>query len=156
MTDRTIANMPIDELECRTGIVEAVAGGVVTVRILREKSCNACAAKSHCGAMFGSDTILEIHSESSYSVGDRVEVALNPSAILSASSLFFVLPVFLFLVGLLGGYAVAGSLGFNPQWTGFVIGGLLLVAGYTGVWLLSPRMAASQRYEPVITRKVNE
>lgn len=143
-----------EDLECRTGVVEAVEGEQITVRIVREKSCNACASKAQCGALFGTDTTLQITADPVFEKGDTVEIGLNPSAILSASTLFFVLPVVLFLIGVVGGYSMSPLLSMDRQWTGFIGGVVLMGLGFLGVWLMGPKLAASQKYEPVITRKL--
>lgn len=143
-----------EEMECRTGVVEAIFDGSVQVRILREKSCEACASKAHCGAMFGSDTVLEIRTDAAYVKGDRVEIGLNPSAVLSASTLFFVLPVALFFAGLLLGYGVAIPLNLDQQWSGFGLGIVMMAFGFVALKLLTPKLTESQKYEPVITRRV--
>lgn len=145
-----------EEMECRSGVVETVRGNVVLVRITREKSCEACASKSHCGALFGSDTIIEVESSRELKAGDMVEIGLNPSAILSASTWFFVVPVVLFVLGLSAGYYLGGALGIHQQWLGFGLGVLLLIAGFLMLKIFTPAMQRSQKYEPVITRILSD
>ncbi|MDX8383066.1 MAG: SoxR reducing system RseC family protein [Ghiorsea sp.] len=116
----------------KQGIVVGVEGGIAIVRANRESSCGSCAGKSACGTL-GSWDIKE-KSKNQYDIrlpnslhakiGDIVTVEVPEQLILTASALFYGVPVLAFM--LFGGtsFVVAEGLGGSGDLYS-AIGGLI-------------------------------
>ena len=141
------------DLICRGGTVTKVVDDRAYIKIDREKGCDSCSSKSHCGAMFNTETVFETQNTMGVVAGERVEIGLRPAAIVTASVLLFIFPTILFIAGIGIGYWLADLMRWeHQQWAGFIIGTILFAVSYGIIKLLTPRLERRGKYEPVITR----
>ena len=86
-----------------SGIVEAVEGGLVKVRILQTSACSSCKVAGHCSAAESKEKIVDVRLQkgsADFSVGDAVVVSTSQSAVSKALAVGFVLPFFVMVVSL--------------------------------------------------------
>lgn len=141
------------DLVCQGGTVTRVEDGLALIKIDREKGCETCSAKGSCGVLFSTETLVEVRNDKGVAVGQRVEIGVRPSAVLTASILLFIIPAAGLILGIVAGYLLAGLFGWpGQQWMGFGFGALGFTAAVLAVKLLTPRFHESGKYEPVITR----
>lgn len=84
------------------GIVTAVKSGFVTVQIESTSACAACAAHSKCGFAESKTKTLDIPTNSSFAIGDRVTVTIDHTRGLLATWWAYVVPAFLLLASVVG------------------------------------------------------
>jgi sigma-E factor negative regulatory protein RseC len=156
-TSRQSDHVDTADMVCQGGTVTRIEGDKAYVLIDRDKGCDACASKGHCGALFANTQELEVKTNIPLKPGQRVEIGVRPSAIFGASVLLFVVPAVAFLLGIILGYWLADEYGWwSQQWTGFIGGIILFIVSYLIIRLVTPRMQDSGRYEPVITRNLDD
>lgn len=133
-----------------TGRVVAVMGDKAWVQTIRASACESCSARSGCGqrvlanASSGRANQVLVSNHLSARVGDEVTVAIEESALLSASLLVYALPLLLMVLG-----AVTGQQLFPAQDAGAIAGA---ITGLAGGFILA-RIAQSRAgadYEPVL------
>ena len=85
-----------------TGIVEGVADGCVSVRILQTSACAACKVAGHCNAAEAKEKMVDVccADAAHYTVGQQVTVAASRAVARKALVLGFVMP-FLLVVAVL-------------------------------------------------------
>ena len=85
-----------------TGIVEGVADGCVSVRILQTSACAACKVAGHCNAAEAKEKMVDVWCADAarYTVGQQVTVAASMAVARKALVLGFVMP-FLLVVAVL-------------------------------------------------------
>lgn len=141
------------DLVCQTGRIESLEGYRAFVRIEQPAECETCAGRSGCHALSGEGRLIEVLNEVGATVGQRVELGLRPAAVVTASFLMFILPALAFLLGIAIGYLFAESQGWpSQQWIGLITGAFAFCLVLVVLRLLSPRFHHSKKYEPVITR----
>jgi sigma-E factor negative regulatory protein RseC len=81
------------------GIVQALNGGKISVKIARETACGDCQAKGSCSAAAGNDSIIEAENSGGedFGIGEKVKVAVYRNSGLRAVFLAFVIPFLLIL-----------------------------------------------------------
>ncbi len=84
------------------GVVEAVNGSTVVVRIESQSACGHCQAKGHCGMAESADKLIEVsHSDpESFEAGNKVMLSLQRSLGYKALLLGYVIPFLILLVTL--------------------------------------------------------
>jgi sigma-E factor negative regulatory protein RseC len=142
----------------KTGIVVALKQGEAVIRAERESSCGSCAGKSACGTLGSWDTKkkdknqydIQLPNLLHAKVGDVVTVEVPDQLILTASAMFYGLPVLAFLGLGAFSFLVGESLGFSGDL--FSALGGLTGAGLVWVWLMKrpnnlqmPNMFSIQR-----------
>lgn len=85
-----------------TGIVEGVADGCVSVRILQTSACAACKVAGHCNAAEAKEKRVDVWCADAarYTIGQQVTVAASMAVARKALVLGFVMP-FLLVVAVL-------------------------------------------------------
>ncbi|MDX8387085.1 MAG: SoxR reducing system RseC family protein [Ghiorsea sp.] len=142
----------------KTGVVISIKHGDAVIRAQRESSCGSCAGKSACGTLGSWDIKkkdknqydIQLPNLLSAKVGDVVTVEVPDQLILTASAMFYGLPVLAFLMLGALGFVAGESLGQSGDL--FSALGGLTGAGAVWVWLMKrpnnlqmPSMVAIQR-----------
>ena len=93
------------------GVVEAIEGDMILVKIVAESACASCAARSACGMSESTQKIIEVHTSqaSEYRVGERCVVSVERAAGLKAVVLAYCMPLVAMLVALV----VCSAVGLN-------------------------------------------
>jgi sigma-E factor negative regulatory protein RseC len=140
---------------CQPGRVVRLEGEIAYVRFEVPLGCAVCASKEMCGALSAGGKLIGVRNTVHAEVGQRVELSLRPSAVVTASFLLFIVPVVAFLAGIIGGYALADQFGWQAkEWVGLVIGAAGFAAAFLVIRMLNARFERSGKYEPVITRVI--
>lgn len=135
-----------------TGKVIAVTGRKAWVQTIRASACESCSARSGCGqrvlasASSGRANQILVNNHLDARVGDEVTVAIEESALLSASLLVYAVPLVLMVLG-----AVLGQQWLPAQDAGAIAGAAV---GLAGGFILA-RFAQSSiggGFEPALVR----
>lgn len=94
-----------------SGVVDAVHGQVVTVRILQASACSGCHAAGICRASESKEKLVQVDCSdaSSYQVGQNVTVSGQERLAVRALVLAFGMPLLLMLTALVATIAVTGN-----------------------------------------------
>ncbi|CUU24944.1 SoxR reducing system protein RseC [Duffyella gerundensis] len=125
--------------------------GIATLHTEAKTTCNSCSARKGCGSAMLNKLgpknahVMQINSEKPLSPGQRIEIGIRESSLLSSALLVYMTP----LVGL---FAVAGlfQMLFGSDLaaaTGALLGG---VAGFIVAKGLSLRLGHREAFQPVI------
>jgi len=125
--------------------------GIATLHTEAKTTCNSCSARKGCGSAMLNKLgpknahVMQINSEKPLSPGQRIEIGIRESSLLSSALLVYMTP----LVGL---FAVAGlfQMLFDSDLaaaTGALLGG---VAGFIVAKGLSLRLGHREAFQPVI------
>ena len=83
------------------GIVENIAGSLISVRIIQKTACSSCSAKGYCSSSESKEKVVEVIDHSQiYQVGDPVLLIGTTSMGMKAVVYAFILPFFLVVVSL--------------------------------------------------------
>lgn len=133
-----------------TGRVVAVKGDRVWVQTIRASACESCSARSGCGqrvlasATSGRANQILVSNHLNARVGDEVTVAIEESALISASLLVYALPLLLMILG-----AVTGQQWLPQQDAGAIAGAIVgLAAGFGLARFI--QMRSARAYEPTL------
>ncbi len=140
-------------LVCQGGTVTRVDNDIALVKIEENEACHGCGTRSSCGVMLGADVLVEVHFQGKLETGQKVEIGLRPTAIVSASIILFIIPAIVLVLGIIAGYLMADFFGWQAkQWIGLAVGLTAFLLTMLIIKMLSHRFQSSGRYEPVITR----
>jgi len=138
---------------CQRGRVEKLEGDTAFVRLEAAEGCNTCASKHSCGALSTGGKVISVRNVVGVQEGQRVELAVRPSAVVTASFLLFVVPVLACLAGIMGGYVLAEAQGWEGgEWIGLAFGMVGFGLAFLVIRMLNSRFERSGKYEPVITK----
>ena len=122
-----------------TGIIEAIEGGMLKVRIVQTSACAACKVASHCSAAESKEKTVEVYAPKAaerHQVGDDVVVTMSGRNGRDAVIIAFVIPLVIMLVVMAGMKWLTGNDGLAA-----LTGVLSLVPYYLAVFLLRGRLA---------------
>lgn len=123
-----------------TGIVERIAEGCVTVRILQASACAACKVAGHCSAAETKEKLVDVscNDDAAYSQGQTVMVTASHDVAFRALLLGFGLPLVLMVMVLVLVLSMSGDEAVAA------LGGLgILAPYYLLLWLMRSRIGRS-------------
>jgi len=138
------------------GRVVAAEPGALWVEVSAKSACGSCAAKSSCGhglleqLRHGRRYLRVLESEAAPSgvqVGQEVEIGLPEGAVLSASAMLYLVPLFGLLLG-----SVLASASLPGDMAAALGGAAGLAAGLVLVRLHALRRRNDQRWQPILLR----
>jgi len=122
-----------------TGVVEAIKGDCVSVRIVQTAACAACKVAGHCSAAESKEKVVMVDDHDAAmrcSVGDQVSVAMTADRGRNAIMLAFVLPFIVLVATLVVCLRITGDEGIAA-----LAGLASLIPYYACVYLLKDRIA---------------
>ena len=131
-----------------TGIVEAVKGDEVSVRLKRHAACLGCRA---CSLSSGGDMIIKAAASGESKVGDRVTVEIDSIAIIKAIVLVYLLPAVAFLIGIFAGLKAAPLIGIYKHMEIFAL--LVALALLSSSIFMARQYGKSDTYQVKIVDK---
>lgn len=135
------------------GKVTQIDEGDATIIIQRSSSCASCNACSM--GKNQNEMILKVSNELGATPGDWVELDLESISILKASAIAYIIPLIALLLGVAGGYGLAGKFSLNPEFLG-ALGGILLTAlSFLGIKLMEPILNKKGDYSPKMISIIN-
>jgi len=138
------------------GTVAKVMDGELVVEFRPSACCAGCEAIHAC--FLGDDKIrrARVRDHLGARVGDSVEVALKPNALIKASLLIYIVPLIGLFVGLLLGQRFSAALEWSlpADAAGIIFGFGFLAIALVCIRLLSSRLERSRSYELRVTRIV--
>lgn len=121
------------------GVIEDISDGVASVNITTFSACSHCQSKSACNISENSSRIIEVPVlESTFSVGELVNIIMKRSLGMRAALLAYIFPFMLVLILIL----TLDSFHVNELITG-LMSLLLLVPYFLGLYLYRDRLKKS-------------
>ncbi len=136
----------MEDAGAHVGFVVAASDGTARIRFLRGSAC------AHCGACLSAgESEMEITLPNTLGAkqGDRVAVDLSPKRMVQASLLAYAVPLLLLIAGVLVGSRYA-------DWAGLALGISACGLGYLLLRIVEKRSAKVHRFEPKMTRIVED
>jgi len=127
----------------------------IWVKMMAGGACASCSERHSCNPMGNHDEReVEIINNAGAAVGDRVEVAVDSSALLKATFLLYVFPIVCMVIGAGAGEVVAGRFHYNGSMPAviaaiFAFGIALLIVKVRG-----NRLATRATYRPQAIRVI--
>ena len=135
------------------GQIVNVEDSIATVKIRRGASCGSCTA---CGmAKDQSEISFRIVNDLNAQTGDWVELELESKSLIKATLIVYLLPLVALILGVVGGYALAGRLSGNPDLYGAIGGILFTVLSFLGIRALDPIIRRNGDYSPKMISIIN-
>ena len=118
------------------GVVSAINGRQVQVRILQSSACSGCKIAGRCSASEMKEKLVDVCTDGScFEVGQEVVVTTTAAVAQRALLLCFVFPLLL----MLGVLMSMLHIGYGEEYAGMAALGVL-VPYYVGLWLLRRRV----------------
>ena len=127
-----------------SGVVDAVEGGCVVVRILQSSACSGCKVAAHCNASETKEKLVEVNAPDAadYQVGDPVVVMADASVGFRASLYDYLLPLVVMVATLIVVLAATHSEGAAA------LSGIgILIPYYIGLYLLRNKIKNKLTFE---------
>ena len=121
-----------------TGIVEGIADGCVSVRILQTSACAGCKVAGNCHAAEAKEKIVEVDTngtEQPFKTGDQVTVLAGRDVVTYALRIAVIIPLLLLILTLVVVLQLTG----NEALSGLVSIAVLILY-YIYVWLMRRRI----------------
>jgi len=140
-------------------VVEVGPDGV-WVETTRQSSCSSCSSKSGCGTatlgkvMGQKSSRIRVLGELQVEVGDQVVIGINDGALVRGSLAVYMVPLLGLIAGAIFGQWLAVQLEAAPEIGEAVLGSAGLLAGLGWLRIFSRRVSASEDYQPVLLRRV--
>jgi len=132
-----------------TGTVVEIRDRVALVSTTAKGVCHSCSARGVCHLGGEKTMVAETWNPLGARVGDVVRIRLSSRSVLGAAFLLYLVPLLVFL----GGLILGQSLTHSQIWA--VVIGLLFMAGaYAGIRILDRRLSGVQKFRPEIVEIV--
>jgi sigma-E factor negative regulatory protein RseC len=132
-----------------TGTVTEIRDRVALVSTGAKGACHSCSARGVCHLGGQKTMVVEAGNTIGAQVGDVVRIRLNSRSVLGAAFLLYLVPLLVFIGGLILGQALT----HNQIWA--VMLGFLCMAGtYAGIRVLDRRISRSAKMRPEIVEIV--
>lgn len=121
------------------GVIQAINGSHVVVRIVQTSACSACSVKGHCNASESKDKLVDVYGVKleSYHVGEEVIVCGTTSMGMRAVVLAFGVPFLVLILTLL----LALSLTDGDELLSAVVALLALIPYYLLIYLYRDKLS---------------
>lgn len=121
------------------GVIQAINGSHVVVRIVQTSACSACSVKGHCNASESKDKLVDVYGVKleSYHVGEEVIVCGTTSMGMRAVVLAFGVPFLVLILALL----LALSLTDGDELLSAVVALLALIPYYLLIYLCRDKLS---------------
>ncbi|KRT56206.1 SoxR reducing system RseC family protein [endosymbiont of Ridgeia piscesae] len=134
-------------------------GDYALVETQQQAACGSCQAGSSCGTSVIAGFFkrrhpqLRVRNPIEAKAGQQVVIGLDERALLRASLISYLLPIFTLILCAIAGLELVRWMGIGQGELGSIIGGLLgLIAGLIGAKSFASRHRADALYEPEILR----
>jgi positive regulator of sigma E activity len=123
------------------------------VRVRRSGMCDACKCRSACGTLGGNETMeAEALNAVNAHPGDRVILKLPSKSLWKISFVFYMLPVFSLIAGVIAGMKLAAHYSLEPELGALILGTLGCVLSIFLIKLFARRVRKNREYSPVVIR----
>jgi sigma-E factor negative regulatory protein RseC len=92
-----------------TAMVVSISQGHAMVALVRSEACGDCAAKSMCNPASDNTMQMEVENPVGAKPGERVIIELPPEALLKASTLAYLFPATVMVIGATVGWSRTGT-----------------------------------------------
>ena len=127
-----------------SGVIDSIAEGVVTVRILQTSACAACKVAGYCHASESKEKLVNVCCDSvaAYRPGQEVVVTASRRVAFRATLLAFIMPMIILLVVLVVAIRATGS---ETVAALSALGALML--WYSLLWLLRSMISSQVSFQ---------
>ena len=132
------------------GIVTKIKGGEATVSFVPSESCTSCKGCA-CGKD-GKTMIMQVKTDRDVAPGDIVTIEVNSRALLSSAFIVFVLPLIVFITGILSAAPLFRRMNINidGNTAGIFVGLTLMLLTFALVFIFERRRSRVSALSPRI------
>ena len=135
------------------GKVTDIKDKIATIKIKRSSSCGSCTA---CGMRKDQNEMsLTVSNDLGANLGDWVELELQSISVVKASAIVYMIPLIALILGVAGGYTLAGQLYGDAELYGALGGILLTVLSFIGIRAMDPIFNKKGDYSPKMISIIN-
>ena len=138
------------------GIVIEKKGNTVVIKAPKGGACERCVSKSLCHTVSETEMVVEADDPVGVKVGDRVVFMVGTATMLKAGILFYLIPLFCFIAGVVIGQIVTREFypGYNPDTVSTVLGFVFLFLSFIGLKIYSTVAEKRGSYRPRVIKVV--
>jgi sigma-E factor negative regulatory protein RseC len=136
-----------------TGQVQKVSKpGWAHIVIRRASSCKSCSARGACMTLDGNERSIEVRDPVGAHVGDEVQIGIQPSKVVWASTIAYIFPVFGMIAGAVLGMEIAPEGSQDLFAAGCSFGALALC--FAAIWIFDRFIGDREARAPIVLRVV--
>lgn len=141
-----------------TGYVEEAKNDTAKVRMRRTSACSSCGKCGLFASQGSGDLLIVARNDQSALPGDWVRVEMDPSSVLLAAFIVYIVPLVFAGLGYPVGLLVSrgASLLVRPEVSGIACSILFFFMSYFVIRLCDRRALAARRFMPVIKQIITE
>ncbi|HSV95587.1 MAG TPA: SoxR reducing system RseC family protein [Spirochaetota bacterium] len=142
-------------MEC--GIIVEIKGTMALVEASAGEACASCSSRGSC-SLLGAESKrrLWIENRAGGRMGDMVEFAIAPRAVVQMSLLLYAFPVAALIIGTAAGMAGAPRMGMDADLAAALFGAGAFVLSFGIIKTLSSVLAGRKSFQPVMIRVLEE
>ncbi len=134
------------------GIVEAVAGDKVVIRITQSSSCGTCESRAACSIENDKEIRVEVKNDLHAKAGDHVEISLPAPSLFKMGMLVYLFPVLALIFGAGIGHLSAGYLEMDANLASITGGIAALGISFAVLRIIDRSVRSKPEYSPRMTR----
>jgi len=135
------------------GIVIRIDAAATWVKTVRSGACDECSSKGMCHTLGGGkDMEVPAANPVAARVGDRVAVKMESSPFLKATSLIYMFPVLMLVVGAAAGEWISRAYALDSPVPSALLAFGSLAVGLAAMRIIARRLAQRNEYRPRIVR----
>ncbi len=131
-----------------TGQIVEIKNGWAGIRLTQGEQCSHCAVKGACSSIGSGERVIHTRVDSSFRVGDHIELAFESSTRIASAVIVFLIPVFFMIAGL----AVA-AISFGDAEKPAIVGSFGgLILGFFIVWVVNKIVSKKKAFTPILRK----
>jgi len=140
------------------GVIIKLSGIYAHIKAKKSGACNKCSTKDACASLNETEVLLEAENTIGAMVGDKVVFTADTAAILRAGAMVYLLPLIAFIAGVVIGqvYTDMMPVDLNADLVSAIIGFVLLLATYLGLYVYNKKTADKDTPTPKIVRIIGQ
>lgn len=137
------------------GTITKVSGDTAWVRTRRTSMCEGCKSQGVCHTLGGTENMeTEALNTAGAKSGDRVVLEIASGALWKISFVFYMIPVFFLIVGVIAGLKIGKDYFSKPELFSFICGILGFAISYLIIKLIAKYMEKNKSYVPRIIKVI--
>jgi len=135
------------------GVIVRLDAGNAIVGVKRDTACGKCKV---CPSGTQEDVLIKIPNDINGKPGDIVGIDMEPSKVLQAAAIVYVIPLVGLIIGVLAGIGIAPELNLDSELVGVAGGILFTMLAFLGIKLIEPYFKKKGCFTPKIVYKLKK
>ncbi|RLC29833.1 MAG: hypothetical protein DRH37_06715 [Deltaproteobacteria bacterium] len=139
-------------MQVEEGVIEKASGRKVSVRIQQSAACATCESRGSCEVASDKKMVIEVTNDLGAKIGDRVEISIPESSLLTLSFLVYFLPSVALIAGAFLGAGWGRFFNLEPASASIIGGAMGVGVVFCLLKWLDRGSSLKQKYYPRMTR----